>query len=84
VKWRLEVLLKLPLCRSEHGPNDMTYFLLVNIVREMRCVPDHHILIADTLSVVEAVNVGGCVRLGGSGLTRGGGYAVVDLAFIEL
>ena len=42
----------------------MTYLLLVNVVREVRCVPDHHILVADTLSVVEAVNVGGSVRLG--------------------
>ena len=32
--------------------------LLVNIVREMSRVPDHHILIEDTLSVDEAVNLG--------------------------
>ena len=49
---------------SENGTNDMTNLPLVNIVREMRRVPDHHILVADTLSVVEAVNVGGSVRLG--------------------
>jgi hypothetical protein len=32
--------------------------LLVNIVAEMSRVPDHHILVKDTLSVNEAVDLG--------------------------
>jgi hypothetical protein len=43
----------------------VTYLLLVNVVREMRRVPDHHILVADTLSAVEAAKVSlaldGCI-----------------------
>jgi hypothetical protein len=37
-----------PLDGAEHGTNDMTDFLLlvlVNIMGEMRRVPDHHVLV---------------------------------------
>ena len=64
VRLRWGCLLSLPPGRSKHGTYDVTYLLLVNVVREVCRVPDHHILVADTLSVVEAVNVGGSVRLG--------------------
>src|SRR5215211_4901227 len=75
----------LPLCRSEDGTYDMavTVLLLVHVVREMCRVPDHHVLVANTLPVVEAAYVGGGVLLGCSRLARGGGYPVVDLAIVE-
>jgi hypothetical protein len=80
---RWECLPNLPPGRSERGTYDVPHLLLVNVVREMRRVPDHHILVADVLSVVEAADVGGSVRLGGSCLARGGGYPVVDLTSVE-
>ena len=80
---RWECLPNLPPGWSEHGTYDVTHLLLVNVVREMRRVPDHHILVADALSVVEAADVGGSARLRWSCLTRGGGYPVVDLAPVE-
>jgi hypothetical protein len=57
--------------------------VLVQIVREVRRVPYHHVLVAETLSIVEAVNIGRSSRLGGAGLARGGRYSVVDLPLFE-
>jgi hypothetical protein len=37
--------------------------LLVKIMREMRRVPDHHVLVEGTLSVDEAADVGWSIRL---------------------
>ena len=73
----------LPLCGAEDGTYDMTVLLLLHVVREMCRVPDHNVLVANTLPVVEAAYVGGGVRLGCSRLARGGGYPVVDLAIVE-
>ena len=53
----------LPLGGSEDGTNDMTNLLLVNIVREMRSVPDHHILVEGTLSVDEATDLSWSIQL---------------------
>ena len=53
----------LPLGGSQNGANDMTNLLLVNIVREMRSVPDHHILVEGTLSVDEATDLSWSIQL---------------------
>jgi hypothetical protein len=52
-----------PLDGSEDGTDDMTNLLLVQIVDEMRRVPDHHVLVEDALSVDEAPDVGWSIRL---------------------
>ena len=41
----------------------MTHLPLVNIVREMRRIPDHHVLVEDTLSVDEAAEIGWSILL---------------------
>jgi hypothetical protein len=48
------------LCRTEAGTEVMVVglFLLVNVVREMRRVPDHHVLVDDVFPVDEAVEPG--------------------------
>ena len=54
----------LPLGGSENGTNDVTnLLLLVNIVREMRSVPDHHVPADDTLPVDEAADIGWSIQL---------------------
>ena len=62
----------------------MTVLLvLVDVVAEVRRVPDHHVLAADVFPVYEAVDGDGSVRLRVSRLARGGGYPVVDLTSVE-
>ena len=48
-----------PLDGSEDGTDDMAGMavLLVQIVDEMRRVPDHHVLVGDALSVDEAAEI---------------------------
>ena len=43
--------------------NDMTNLLLVNIVGEMRSVPDHHVPACDALPVGEAADIGWGIQL---------------------
>ena len=54
----------LPLCRSEDGTYDMVVtLLLLQGVREMRRVPDHNVLVDDTLPVDEAADLSWSIRL---------------------
>src|SRR5215218_3110497 len=62
---------------------DFLLLVLVNIMGEMRRVPDHHVLVRDALSVDEAVDVGGSVRLRCPHLTRSGRYPIVDLPLVK-
>lgn len=41
----------------------MTYLPLVNIVGEMRRIPDHHILVEDALPVDERAEISWSIRL---------------------
>src|SRR5215213_11194779 len=49
--------------------------ILVNIVAEMCCVPDHHVLVANLLPIDETVDVG---RVGRSN----GNHPIVDLVVV--
>ncbi len=53
----------LPLGGSENWTNDMADLLLVNIVREMRGVPDHHVPAYDALPVDEAADLSWSIQL---------------------
>src|ERR671910_117214 len=76
-----------PLDGSEDGPHDVAHMpvllVLVDVVAEMRRVPDHHVLAADVFTVDEAVDGDRSVRLWVTSLARGGGYTVVHLPVVE-
>src|SRR5687767_1142333 len=57
--------------------------VLVQIVREMRRVPDHDVLVEDALPVDKGAQVGWSILLWLSCLARGGGSPIVDLSLIE-
>src|SRR5829696_6343944 len=76
-----------PLDGSEDGPHEVAHMavllVLVDVVAEMRRVPDHHVLVADIFTVDEAVDGDRSVRLRVTSLARGGGYTVVHLPDVE-
>jgi hypothetical protein len=55
----------LPLCRLQSRTNDMVDSpgLRMNVMREVRRVPDHYILVVGTLCIDEAANIGRSIRL---------------------
>ena len=53
----------LPLSGSKNRTNDMAHLFLMNIVCEMRRVPDHHVLADDALSADEAADLSWSIQL---------------------
>src|SRR5215208_6474114 len=73
-----------PLDGTEDGANYVTHVaVLVDVMAEVRRVPDDHVLAADVFPVDEAVDGDRSVRLWVASLARGCGDAVVDLAWVE-
>ena len=56
--------------------------LLVNVMREVRRVPDRYVLVIGALSIDEAADISRSIRLGLSCLTWGSGYSVIDLPIV--
>src|SRR5215212_7901964 len=56
--------------------------LLVDVMREVCCIPDHYILVVRALSVDEATDISRSIPLRLACLTRGSRYSVVYLPIV--
>ena len=69
--------------RTDYMTSVTVLLVLVDVVAEVRRVPDHHVLAADVFTVDEAVDGDRSVRLWVTSLARGCGDAVVDLVSLN-